>query len=138
MDQVTHLSNLIVEFYEKLSSWEHSVVRGADLTLPQVHAIEILGAGGAMPMKELAARTGVTTGTLTVLVDRLESRGFVERRPNETDRRSILVGLTPAGERAFDEHDRLHRRLSADLAAALDESELAVVLAALAKMNQAF
>lgn len=45
-------------------------------------------------MKELAERLGVTTGTLTVAVDKLEKPGLVERKPHDTDRRSYFVILT--------------------------------------------
>ena len=71
---VKTLARNIVEFYEKLSSWEHEVVRGSDLTPNQMHAIEIVGHEKSLRMKELAERLGVTTGTLTVTVDRLEQK----------------------------------------------------------------
>ena len=132
------LHHLIIEFYEKLSSWEHCVVRGKGLTLPQVHALEILGIHEPMRMKELAERTGVTTGTLTVLVDRLEQKGLVQRVPHETDRRSILVVLTPEGRAHFEEHDKLHARLTADLTASLSAEEMDRLARLLSKMNKAF
>ena len=70
------LSDLIIEFYEKLSSWEHSVVEGSGLTLPQTHTIEILGVNDGIRMKDLAAKMGVTTGTLTVMIDNLEKKSW--------------------------------------------------------------
>ena len=88
----------IVEFYERLSNWEHEVVRGSDLTPGQMHAIEIIGHETSLRMKELAEKLGVTTGTLTVTVDRLENKGLIERKPHETDRRSFRVALTEAGQ----------------------------------------
>ena len=45
----------------------------------------------------LAARAGVTRAAMTGLVDTLERDGIVTREPDPTDRRSILVRLTPAG-----------------------------------------
>ena len=51
---------------------------------------------------------GITTGSLTVLVDRLERGGYVTRMPHETDRRSIRVALTAEGRRLFTEHHTLH------------------------------
>ena len=93
---VKELARNIVEFYERLSSWEHAVVKGSDLTPGQMHAIEIIGHEKSLRMKELAEKLGVTTGTLTVTVDRLERKGLIERRPHETDRRSYRVRLTPA------------------------------------------
>lgn len=89
-------------------------------------------------MKELAARMGVTTGTLTVLVDRLEDKQLVVRRPHEHDRRSILVALTQRGQTQYEEHDRLHRRLTDDLTADLTTEQKTALLHCLETMNASF
>jgi DNA-binding MarR family transcriptional regulator len=46
--------------------------------------------GGATP-KELAEATGLTTGAITGIVDRLERAGYAKREPNAADRRSVIV-----------------------------------------------
>jgi len=138
MPETINLTHLIVEFYEKLSSWEHCVVRDQGLTLPQVHALEILGTHRALRMKELAERMGVTTGTLTVLADRLEKSGMIRRKPHEKDRRSILVELTEQGEQVFKEHDELHHQLTRDLIRTLSDEERQTLSNALEKMNKEF
>jgi len=134
MQRNERLTNLLTEFYERFSNWEQSVVKGKGLTLPQMHTIEILGAHGRMRMKELAAKMGVTTGTLTVLADRLEAKGLIERIPHESDRRSILVGLTPRGERRFDEHHRLHQGLTSELLSGLSTEEAQALEGILGKL----
>lgn len=138
MSDTGKLTQLIVEFYEKLSSWEHCVVRDKGLTLPQVHAMEILGSHTALRMKELAERMGVTTGTLTVLADRLEKADLIRRKPHQEDRRSILVELTDKGREIFEEHDQLHDQLTQDITANLSEEERATLATILEKMNQDF
>jgi DNA-binding MarR family transcriptional regulator len=50
----------------------------------------------------LLRETLVTSGTMTNRVDRLEQRGYVVRSPAPTDRRGVLVGLTPAGREVVD------------------------------------
>ncbi|WP_243312667.1 MarR family winged helix-turn-helix transcriptional regulator [Fundidesulfovibrio agrisoli] len=138
MSDLESLSALIIEFYEKLSSWEHAVVRGSSLTLPQMHTLEILGQQPSLRMKELAAKMGLTTGTLTVTVDRLEKRGLVSRVPHETDRRSVLVALTPKGQAIFEAHHAMHLRLTQELCASLSEEQAQSLRAILRTMNQAF
>ena len=138
MSDLESLSALIIEFYEKLSSWEHAVVRGSSLTLPQMHTLEILGQHPSLRMKELAAKMGLTTGTLTVTVDRLEKRGLVSRVPHETDRRSVLVALTPKGQAIFEAHHGMHLRLTQELCASLSEEQAQSLRAILRTMNQAF
>lgn len=130
----SRLTRLLIEFYEKFSSWEHGVVRESGLTLPQMHTLEILGADGDLRMTELAARMGVTTGSLTVLVDRLERGGYVARKPHETDRRSIRVGLTEEGARLFAEHHALHERLTQEMLCALSPEESQAFAAMLEKV----
>ena len=132
------INHAIVEFFEKLSSWEHDVVREKGMTLPQMHTLEVLGIHGSMRMKELAEAMGITTGTLTVLVDRLEDKAFVRRIPHDTDRRSINVELTASGRKLFEEHDRLHRRLTEDLVAACPAEDREALLRCLTSMNSQF
>lgn len=50
----------------------------------------------------LLRQTMVTSGTMTNRVDRLAHRGFVERFPDPSDRRGVLVRLTVTGKRAVD------------------------------------
>ncbi len=132
---IEDLTRLLIEFYEKFSSWEQGVVRETGLTPAQMHTLEILGSCGDLRMKDLAGRMGVTTGSLTVLVDRLERAGFVARRPHESDRRSILVGLTPEGERHSREHHALHARLTGEMTDSLSAEEAALFPEILRKIS---
>lgn len=46
--------------------------------------------------KELARYTGLTTGSTTAMLDRLEKVGYIIRRPNPKDRRGVLVQISKA------------------------------------------
>jgi len=135
---VKDLARSIVEFYEKLSSWENEVVRGSDLTPNQMHAIEIIGHEKSLRMKELAEKLGVTTGTLTVTVDRLEQKGLIERQPHETDRRSYRVVLTPDGKKHFKKHHEFHVKLTEEIVSVLTPEELECFDAVLGKVVKHF
>ncbi len=135
---VKDLAQNMVEFYEKLSSWEQEVVRGSDLTPNQMHAIEIIGHEKALRMKELAEKLGVTTGTLTVTVDRLEQKGLIQRQPHESDRRSYRVVLTPQGKKHFSKHHAFHVKLTEEIAAALTPEELECFNVVLGKVIKQF
>lgn len=114
----------IIEFYEKLSSWEHSVVRGTKLSLAQMHTVEVIGLAGNLRMKELAQKLGVTTGTLTAMIQRLEVLDMVIRDKNMNDGRSYTVSLTAKGEQVYDSHHKSHEILSQELAGDLTQEEL--------------
>lgn len=121
--EIKKLSELIVEFYERLSSWEESVVKDSGLTTAQMHTIEIVGHAESIKMKDLAEKTGVTTGTLTVSVDKLEKKGLLQRKPHERDRRSYMIVLTKEGEKYFREHNLFHIKMTEDLVSGLSEKE---------------
>jgi DNA-binding MarR family transcriptional regulator len=137
MHDLERLSDLLIEFYEKLSSWEQAVVRDTPITLPQMHTLEILGQQPLLRMKELAAKMGVTTGTLTVGIDRLEKQGLATRIPHESDRRSILVALTEAGRELYLEHHAHHLHLTREIQAALTPEETEQLASILTKLARA-
>jgi len=133
-----HLTHLFVEFHEKLSSWEASVVEGKGLTTTQMHTLEILGVHGPLRMKELADRLGVTTGSLTIQADRLEAKDLIRRVPHPTDRRSNVIEMTKTGQALFEEHNRLHLDLTREITAGLDDGEREILGRCLDRIIGAF
>ncbi|MDN2482919.1 MarR family winged helix-turn-helix transcriptional regulator [Vibrio agarivorans] len=138
MDTINQLNQLLTEFYDKMSSWEQSVVKETGYSLAQVHTIEVLGVHGAMRMKELAEKLGITTGTLTVQVEKLVSSQLLERLPDPSDRRAIVVALTEDGKAIHKQHNLLHLNLVKDLTTDVDSDHQRVLINCLKKMNQGF
>jgi len=130
-----HLLDAIVQFYEKLSAWEISVARNSALSPQQNHTIEIIGSAGQIRMKPLAEKLGVTTGTLTVMIDRLQKSGYVKRQPDPTDGRAFNATLTANGEEAFRRHHLLHESLTLDIIGCLDTEEQRKFTEMLKKIN---
>jgi DNA-binding MarR family transcriptional regulator len=62
-------------------------------------ALHRLDPGRPVTMGELAHDLSYDSSNITGIVDRLEERGYVERRPSARDRRAKLVCVTPTGER---------------------------------------
>lgn len=79
------------------------------LTLPQYFALAALDRVGECMMGTLADRTYHTLGTTTGIVNRLARQGLVARRPHATDRRIVLVRLTPGGVAALTYVEALRR-----------------------------
>lgn len=122
---IAGFGHTLLEFYERFSAWEQESVAESQLSLPQMHTLEMLGHMEKPTMKELAQRLGVTTGTLTTMIDRLEQNEFVERKPNPDDRRSYILSLTRKGAFEFEKHHQFHIQLSEEISAGFSESELA-------------
>jgi DNA-binding MarR family transcriptional regulator len=62
---------------------------------------------GPRTLREIAEANGVDAPYATLIVDKLEAHGLVERRPHPDDRRRKLVTLTAAGHRALDTCDAI-------------------------------
>jgi DNA-binding MarR family transcriptional regulator len=69
------------------------------LSPAQCHVLHLIEPDRPIPMGELAETLGCDASNVTGLVDRLESRGLVRRRPSEGDRRVKVLVLTPTGAR---------------------------------------
>ena len=97
-----------------------------ELSPPQLGALKALDPERPVAMSELAGILGCDNSNVTGIVDRLEYRGLVERRPAEHDRRVKLLALTAEGQEL---RDSLSARLHAppqELARLSDEDQRAL------------
>jgi DNA-binding MarR family transcriptional regulator len=90
---------------------------------------------GSLPPAEIAARIGVTPATMTGIVDGLENAGLAQRRKHPSDRRKMLVSLTPLARRRMKKILPDHFQRMAALTSYLSESERRSLMALLGKIN---
>jgi DNA-binding MarR family transcriptional regulator len=74
-------------------------LRPLNLTFARFEVLTLLSftRSGSLPMSKIGARLQVHPTSVTSSVDRLEKQNFVRRRSHETDRRTTLVEILPAG-----------------------------------------
>jgi MarR family transcriptional regulator, 2-MHQ and catechol-resistance regulon repressor len=98
--------------------------------------LEALLHKGPLPVNEIGKKVLLTSGSITVAVDRLERKSLVERRAHGTDRRARVVHLTAAGRklitRVYADHANDMERLAA---ASLTKSERKTLIALLKKIG---
>lgn len=73
------------------------LARAAGLTTSQLVVLDLLKSHTAMTPGQIARAMNLTQATVTILLDRLQSHGLVERQRSERDRRTVHVRLTAAG-----------------------------------------
>jgi MarR family transcriptional regulator, organic hydroperoxide resistance regulator len=73
---------------------------GLDLPASEINVLANLATRHPLTVGALAAATATRPTTLTSVLDRLVKRGYVVREVDPADRRSFLISLTPAGQRA--------------------------------------
>ncbi|RKQ35365.1 MarR family winged helix-turn-helix transcriptional regulator [Kocuria tytonis] len=101
-----------------------------EITSQQVSLLTMLRPGGVR-MTSIAAQLGVRTPTATQSVDRLSRAGLVQRDPDPTDARAVLVSLTPLGHEVLEREDQHRNECVADVLRELSEQEVATLDAAL-------
>jgi DNA-binding MarR family transcriptional regulator len=91
---------------------------------------------GPRRITELAAEERVTQPAITLLVNRLAERGWVERIPDSRDGRAVLVSLTAAGEEVFERLRAEYRALLHEEMVSLEDGEVETLAAAVAILDK--
>ena len=109
-----------------------------DITNNDMHIIEAVGIEEPRRMSEIAKRLGVTVGTLTTNMNSLEDKGYIVRERSKTDKRVVLVVLTPKGKKAYYHHRDFHKDMIKAIVNGLDEEEMKVMIKCLLNLGNFF
>jgi MarR family transcriptional regulator, organic hydroperoxide resistance regulator len=90
---------LLVKFFFAQRERLPALAGDFELSPVQCHVLHLIEPERPVPMGQLAGVLGCDASNVTGLVDRLEARGLVQRRPAAEDRRVKVIQLTPAGSR---------------------------------------
>jgi len=96
----------IMSLYKTFLKQATNALLPLDLELFEYDVLSALRRQGkpySLPATGLAKETDLSSGAMTNRVDRLEARGLVRRRPDETDRRGVIVSLSLQGKRIIDQ-----------------------------------
>ncbi len=135
------LNEVLVKLFRNVNVIEERALRTdeyRDVTTNDMHVIEAIGMDGTRNMTSVARALEVTTGTLTIAVNSLVKKGYVDRVRSEEDRRVVLVSLSEKGKRAFLHHRRFHEQMIEAVVTELTEEEQLVLERALTKLNHFF
>lgn len=101
----TELPELLRQWRELMSTarprWS-----AADLTFTQLRALSVLARRQPLRMSDLAEALGMTAASASALIDRMAQRGFVTRRSEPDDRRTVLVELSRRGQHILNVMER--------------------------------
>lgn len=141
MDINRTLNELLVGLFHDIMTIEEKALRTGeykDVTANDMHVIEAIGTDRKKNMSSVAKTLGVTMGTLTISVNSLVKKGYVERIRSEEDRRVVLVFLTEKGKGAYRHHQKFHEDMISAVLEDLSEQEREVLEKSLSKLNAYF
>jgi DNA-binding MarR family transcriptional regulator len=131
---------IIVDRFREMSTetvmFHQTVADELGLYITDHKCMDIIHRFGAMPAGRLGEMTGLTTGAITGMIDRLEKAGYVRRTNDPKDRRKTIV--EPVRNKKLEKkiemifmplHERMHKFLSS-----YSDSELTLLLDAMTKL----
>ncbi len=94
-DIAAEVGPAVQAYQASVGAFDREVARILGVGATDLACLElVLGADGVSP-RDVATALGLTTGSVTTMVDRLEKRGYVTRHPHPDDGRKVLVRPTP-------------------------------------------
>ncbi|MDF2722521.1 MAG: transcriptional regulator [Paenibacillus sp.] len=109
--------------YRKLSALFQQRLSPYGITPEQWSALNQIDRAQGLIQKEIAERTGKDKPTTTRILEHLEKKGFIYRKPGELDRRSLLVFSTELGKSVIRETTPIEDSVTAEVRRCLTENE---------------
>jgi DNA-binding MarR family transcriptional regulator len=111
---------------------------GGEISHAQFELLAELRDRGPLPAGELAQVAGLSAATVSQMLDHLADDGQVERVRSETDRRVVLIGLTPLGRRRVETTKALWRERWEEALEGVDAEELRIASSVLKRIGAVF
>lgn len=137
------LNELLIDTYRNVNKVEESMLRstsGLDLTIGELHMIETVAQDRARgrTISEIAQRQELSLPSVTVAVNKLVKKGYVEKVRSETDGRRVFVRVTKKGQKADAVHRYFHRQMVRNVLKEIDPADHGALMRCLTSLNAFF
>lgn len=137
--KISEINKLLVEIYNDIITIEELTLKKGefkDLSITEIHTIEVIGMYSSKTMSEIAAKLGITTGTLTTAVTKLIKKGYLQKQRGKSDKRIVYVNLTQKGRLAYRIHEKFHTDMVNKITIGFTEQEEDILLNGLKKLDK--
>ena len=121
------LRDEITGYFGAASDFNESVAKTLKLSRTDMRCLELIGRLGPLTAGRLAEESGLTTGAVTFILDRLEEAGMVTRRRDTEDRRRVWVEINPDAREQLQEMQQPVAEQMREVTQRFKADELAVV-----------
>lgn len=138
MDTYATLNDALVNLFRDVMTLEEQAIitqQYQDITNNDMHVIQAIGLGEPKNMSTIAKLLSVTVGTLTIAMNSLVKKGYVNRERGIEDRRVVYISLSEKGRAAYQHHEEFHRQMIDAILSDLTQDETESLVKALAKLN---
>ena len=138
VDSNATVNGLLVGLFDDILELEEKVlVTGEfkDISKNDMHIIDAIGSKETKNMSTLARKLKVTVGTLTIAINNLVKKGYVNRLRSKEDKRVVLISLSEKGERAYAKHSEFHSDMVKTILNGLSEEQTQRLIEVLNKVH---
>ena len=135
------LNSILVNLFNDILNIEEKALITEEfkgISVTDMHIIEAIGVMEKRTMSKIAKSLSVTMGTLTIGVNGLVKKGYVERNRSEKDRRIVYASLTVKGKAAYVHHMRFHKDMINSVINDITEEEAEILTRTLKKLEDYF
>lgn len=133
---VARIATSEARLHDVAMRWLDPLPVPAELTLRQVQVLLLVRARPALTGQALADHLGVSTPTVSGIVERVVSRGWLEREHDPEDRRRLLLRITPEGEAVLASLEVPVLQAKAQVLDGLSDDELADLARIVERMHE--
>jgi MarR family 2-MHQ and catechol resistance regulon transcriptional repressor len=130
-----HLWLVLWKAFDALQEHALGNIASLGLGLSDFAILEVLLHKGSMAVNTIGSRVRLTSGSISVAIDRLEAKGLVERRNDPADRRARVVHLTKEGRKLIECAFAAHAAAMEEATSALSVQERVRAIALLKKLG---
>jgi DNA-binding MarR family transcriptional regulator len=137
------LNDLLVDTFRNILKVEQEMVQSAhhiDLTISELHLLESVAKNRerGMTISDIAEDLDITLPSVTVAINKLYRKGYVEKVRCEKDGRVVYVKLTKLGSKMEASHHYFHRSMVRSVIKDLTEEEKNAMMKGIVKLDQFF
>ena len=134
------LNEVIVDTYRSILRVEENILKRSDqtdLSISEIHMLEAVGKGKdrRRTISELAEVLNITLPSVTVAINKLMKKGYVEKVRGEEDGRIVYVSLTRQGRRIDSAHLYFHESMVRSIIRDMTESEMQALYKGVMKLD---
>lgn len=138
MDAYETVNEVLVKLFNEIMDIEQKAIitdQFKNITNKDMHIIEAIGDKEPKNMSTVAKALKVTVGTLTIAINSLVKKGYVNRIRSEEDRRVVLISLTDLGKEGYGHHKKFHEDMVQAVLEELDKDETKILVKALKNLS---
>ena len=143
MDQFSEqLNSLLVDTFRNILKVEQELVQrsGTDLSINELHMLEAVSKNriNGRTISDLASEMDISAPSVTVAVNKLQSKGYVMKDKCESDGRMVYVRLTKLGSKTNAAHQYFHQSLVRSVTRELEPNEQQAMYKGIVKLDEFF